>query len=133
MDFVVNDKEAVMIAVGELYEFYCRILFVMFLKVGKELLGVAGMDGGRNTFGALGEEGKHTVVHEIVNQDDTAFGATNQVGDISPCVPYAACGKDLLGEHLGRILFDSFKNVFDFVFCVFHPLFGLSLLDLYDI
>lgn len=84
MDFVVNNEEAVVVAVGELDECYCRILFVMFLKVGKELLGVSGMDGGRNAVGAFGEEGKHTVVNEIVNEDNSVFGAANEVGNVLP-------------------------------------------------
>ena len=101
MDFVVNDKEAVVVAVGELDELYCRILFVMFLKVCKELLGVSGMDGGRNAIGAFGEEGKHAVVNEIVDEDDSAFGAANQVGYVCPCIPHAARWEDLFGGRLG--------------------------------
>ena len=52
MNLVVDDKEAVVVAVGELDELDFGILFVVLLQIGEELLAVAGVDGGRNAFGA---------------------------------------------------------------------------------
>ena len=52
MDFIVDDEESVVIAVGKLDELNSWILFVVLLQVGEELLVVAGVDGGRNAFGA---------------------------------------------------------------------------------
>lgn len=34
------------------------------------------------TFSALGEQGKHAVVNEIVDEDNSDFGAANQVRNI---------------------------------------------------
>lgn len=59
MDFVVDDEEAVVVAVGELDELDFGILFIVLLQVGEELFAVSGVDGGRNAFGALGQQGKH--------------------------------------------------------------------------
>ena len=79
MNLIVDDEEAVVVAVGKLNELDFGILFVVLFQVGEELLAVAGVDGGRNAFGALGEQGKHAVVNEIVDENDLAFGAANQV------------------------------------------------------
>ena len=113
MDFIVDDEEAVVVAVGKLDELDFGVLFVVLLQVGEELLAVAGVDGGRKTFGTLGEQGEHAVVNEIVDEDDSAFGAANQIGDVGPCVPYAARGEDLFGALFGRYFFDSIENKFD--------------------
>ena len=75
---MVDDEKTVVVAVGELHELDFGILFVVLLQVGEELLAIAGVDGGRNTFGTLGEQGKHAVVNEIIDEDNPAFGAANQ-------------------------------------------------------
>lgn len=111
---MVDDEKTVVVAVGELNELNFGILFVVFLQVGEELFAVTGVDGGRNTFSALGEQGKHAVVNEIVDEDDSAFGTANQVGNVGPCVPHAARGEDLFGEHFGRVLLHFVENGIDF-------------------
>ena len=103
-----------MVAVRKLNELDFGILFIVLLQVGEELFAITGVDGSRNVFGALGEEGKHSVVNEIVDENDSAFGAANQVGNVIPCVPYAAGGEDLLGKHLGRVLIHFVENGIDF-------------------
>ena len=123
MDLVVDDEEAVVVFMRQLDELDFGVLGVVLLQVGEELLVVAGVDGGRDTFFALGEHREHTVVHEIVDEDDSAFGTPDQVGDIRPRVPYAARGEDLFGELLGRVLFHLVENGINF-------LVGLNLMSL---
>lgn len=76
VNLAVNDQETVVVAMRELYEFNRGILLIVFFEVGEELLAVAGVNSGRYTFGALGEQGKHAVVNEIVDENDSAFGAS---------------------------------------------------------
>ena len=71
-----------------------RILFVVFLEIGEELLAVAGVDGSRNAIGTLGKHGEYTVVNEVVNQDDAPCGAADEVGNVSPGVPHTACCRE---------------------------------------
>lgn len=59
MNLVVNNEEAVVVAVRELDELDFGILFIVLLQVGEELFAVSGVDGSRNAFGALGQQGKH--------------------------------------------------------------------------
>ena len=50
MDFIVYNEKAVMILVGQLDEFYSRILFVMFLQVHLELLVISAIYCSHYTF-----------------------------------------------------------------------------------
>ena len=76
------------------------------------------MDGRCNSIGPLCEQGKNPVVNEVVNQDDSLSGTSNKVGDVSPCIPDAACRENLLGEKFGANVFDSIKNNLDRFVCL---------------
>ena len=110
MDLVVDDQETVVVTMRELDKLNLRVLLVVFLEVGEKLLAVAGVDCGRNAIGALGKHGEYTVVNEIVNQDDSAFGAANEVGNVCPRIPHASGGENGFGNKFGRVLFHFVKN-----------------------
>ena len=75
------------------------------------------MDGGRNAIGTFGEHREYSVVNEVVNQDDSTFGAANEVGDVGPCVPYAAGRKDGFRKKFWRVFFHFFKDGIDLFVC----------------
>ena len=107
-----------MISVCQLDEFNLWILGIVFLQVGEELLVIAGVDGCCNSIGPLCEHRKHSVVNEVVNQDNPFSGITNEVGYVCPCIPDAAGREDLLGEELGGNVLDSVKNDLDRFVCL---------------
>lgn len=109
MDLVVDNQETVVVTMRELDKLNPRVLLVVFLEVGEKLLAVAGVDCGRNAIGALCKHGEYTVVNEIVNQDDSAFGAANEIGNVCPGVPHATCGEKCFGKLFGRDFVDSIK------------------------
>ena len=94
----------------ELDEFNRRVLLIMLLEVGEELFAITGMDGGRNAIGTFGEPREYAVVNKVVNQNDSTFGAANEVGDVGPCVPHAAGGENGFGKLLGRDFVNPIKN-----------------------
>ena len=99
-----------MVAVGELDELDFRVLGVVLLQIGEELLVIARVNGRQNAVGTLCEHRKHPVVNVIVNQDNPSLGTSNEVGDIRPRIPDTTCLEDLLGEKLRGLFFDFFEN-----------------------
>lgn len=100
-------------AVGELNELNSRVLFVVLFEVGEEMLAVSSVDGGCNIFGAFSEHREYTVVNEVVDQDDSAFSAPDEVGNISPSIPYAAGGENCFGELFWSDFINPVKNKVD--------------------
>ena len=68
------------------------------------------VDGRRNAIDSFGEHGKYSVVNIVVNQDNPLSGTSNEVGDVSPCIPDATGWEDLLGEEFWTNVLDSIKN-----------------------
>ncbi len=99
-----------MVSAWQLDKLYFGILCVVFLQVDEELFIITSVDGRCNSIGPLCEHRKHSVVNEVVNQDNPFSGTTNEVGYVCPCIPDAACREDLLGEEFWGDFFYSFKN-----------------------
>ncbi len=102
-----------MVSAWQLDKLYFGILCVVFLQVDEELFIITSVDGRCNSIGPLCEHRKHSVVNEVVNQDNPFSGTTNEVGYVCPCIPDAAGREDLLGEELGVKVLDSVKNDLD--------------------
>ena len=73
-----------MVPERELDELDTGVLCIVFIQVCQEMLVIAGVDGGGNAFGPFVKHGEHTVVNKVVNQNDTAFGASYKVGNVCP-------------------------------------------------
>ena len=85
------------------------------------------VDGRRNAIDSFGEHGKYSVVNIVVNQDNPLSGTSNEVGDVSPCIPDATGWEDLLGEEFWTNVLDSIKNNLNRFVC-----FLLMLLNVED-
>ena len=118
MDFVVDNQKTVVVAVWQLDEFDFRILCVMLLQISEKLFVITGVDGRWNAIGPLCKHRKHPVVDEIVDKDNSLLGASNEFGDIGPCIPDAAGREELLGKELGANVLDPIKYNLDRFVCL---------------
>ena len=118
IDFVVDNQETVVVAVGQLNELDFRILGIVFFQVGEKLFVVTGVDGRWNTVDPLCEHGEHSVVNVVVNQDDSLSSTPNEIGDVGPRIPDAASGENLLWEKFSANVLDFVKNDLNRFICL---------------
>ncbi len=68
--FVVDDQKAV-VGFGEVFDFDCRVLLIVFVQVCFELFGnIAGEDCCFHAWISFGKQHQNTFIYVIVNQDD---------------------------------------------------------------
>ena len=97
MIYRVVDAEEAVVGVWEHIDGDGAVLFIVALKVEGELL----CDGARvnlcvHSIGAFVEQGQHSVVYVVVEQNDAAFGAAHQVADESVGIEDLSVEEDAL-------------------------------------
>ena len=108
----VVDAEESVVGVLERIDGDGAVLRIVALQVEGELLGdVACVNLCAHTVGAFVEQGQHRVVHVVVEQDDTFFGAAHEVADESVGVEDLSVEEDTLHGRQGH----AYKEV-DFLF-----------------
>jgi len=75
---LVDDEEAVVLLVGELYVADGRILAVMLVEILLEGVGKAGVDGARNLRIAFGKDEEGALVTIVVDEGDAFLSASDE-------------------------------------------------------
>ena len=102
MIYCVVDAEEAVVGVLERIDGDGAVLCIVALQVEGELLSdVACVNMCAHTVGAFVEQGQHRVVHVVVEQDDTVFGAAHQVADESVGVENLSFEEDSLHRRQG--------------------------------
>ena len=119
IDLLVDDEEAVVYLVGQLYGLYGCLLAVVGFEGFVVLLVVGGMDGCFHIHGSLIKKCEGLIIAIVVYEDDLFFGCTDEVGYERIGIPHTSCSKELFlwllmcMDEKGYLLFVLLEAIFD--------------------
>ena len=96
---------------GQLYEHHSIVLLIVLLQIQLELFGIARVYRSRHPFFSFGQQSENSFIHEVINEDNSLFGTTNQLRHITPGIPHATCSKDLFRCHRWSQFIHALQNL----------------------